>query len=43
VEEIDWEEVKMAQVAIVERWGEESYFSQRAARQLDVILKAKME
>ena len=43
VEEIDREEVKMAQVVIVERWGEESYFSQRVARQLDVILKAKME
>jgi tetratricopeptide (TPR) repeat protein len=43
VEEIDREEVKMAQVVIVERWGEESYFSQRAAKQLDVVLKAKME
>ena len=39
VEEIDGKEVKMALAGIVERWGEDSYFSQRAAKQLDVVLE----
>jgi tetratricopeptide (TPR) repeat protein len=40
-EEIDGEEVKMALAGIIERWGDDSYFSQRAAEQLDVVLKAE--
>jgi hypothetical protein len=38
MEEIDAEKAKMALAGIVDRWGEDSYFSQRAAEQLLVIL-----
>jgi tetratricopeptide (TPR) repeat protein len=39
VEEIDVDEVKMALAGIVDRWGEDSYFSQRAMKQRDVIFE----
>jgi tetratricopeptide (TPR) repeat protein len=38
VERVDAEKAKMALAGIVNRWGEDSYFSQRAAEQLLVIL-----
>ena len=38
MEEIDAEKAKMALAGIVDRWGEDSYFSQRATEQLLVIL-----
>lgn len=38
MERIDAEKAKMALAGIVDRWGEDSYFSERAAEQLVVIL-----
>ena len=41
VEEIDREEIHRAQASIIERWGKDNYFSQRAAKQMNVISEAK--
>ena len=43
VNEIDREEISSALASIIERWGEDNYFSQRAGKQLDVVLKTKMK